>query len=99
MILDEKYKYPWANATWAILQIEPNFSEIIKENGWERPYIHKLSDDDIDERKIAAEVLGKMGTEIALTFLKEIYGDYEKRRGMGDELFYAIRDIEERVNR
>ena len=99
MVLDEKYVAPRANAIWATLQIEPSFSDVIEENGWERPYIHKLSDDDIGERRVAVEVLGKIGTEISLPFLKGIYEDYEKRRDLDTELFYAIRDIEERVNR
>jgi len=40
-----------------------------------------------------------MGTEIALPFLKLMNEDYEKRRDMDSELFYAIHDIEERVKR
>jgi HEAT repeat protein len=99
MFRDEKYAYPWAYAIWAILQIEPTFSAVIKENGWEYPYISKLSEDDIDERKMAAKVLRRIGTEIALPFLKRIDEDYEKKRDMDGELFYAIRDIEERIKK
>jgi len=99
MVWDEKYAIPWASAVWAILQIEPTFSAVIEEKGWEYPYISKLSDDDIDERKMAAKVLRRIGTEIALPFLKRIDEDYEKRRDMDGELFYAIRDIEERIKK
>jgi len=99
MVLEEKYEYPKSSAIWAVLQIEPSFSDVIKKNGWELPYIIMLSDDDIGERKRAVEVLGKIGTEISLPFLKGIYEDCEKRRDLNTELFYAIMDIEERVNR
>ena len=99
MVLEEKYADPKSSAIWAVLQIEPSFSDVIKENGWELPYIIMLSDDNIDERKRAAKVLRRVGTEIALPFLKRIDEDYENRRGMDTELFYAIRDIEERVNK
>ena len=99
MVLKEKYEDPKSSAIWAILQIEPSFSEVIKENGWEYSYISILSDDDIDERKRAAKVLRRIGTEIALPFLKRMGEDYENRRDMYTELFYAIRDIEERVER
>jgi len=99
MVQDEKYAHTWASAIWAILQIEPTFSTVIKENGWEYPYIRKLYDDDIDECKMAAEVLRKIGTEITLPFLKRIDEDHEKRRDMDSELFYAIYDIEERIKK
>jgi HEAT repeat protein len=99
MVLEEKYADPKSSAIWAVLQIEPSFSEVIKENGWEYPYITMLSDDDIDKRKRAAKVLRRIGTEITLPFLKVMDEDYEKRRDLGTELFYAIRDIEERVNK
>ncbi|MCK4997840.1 HEAT repeat domain-containing protein [Candidatus Pacearchaeota archaeon] len=97
MVRDEKFAYTWASAIWAILQIEPSFSAVIKENGWESPYIIMLFDDDIDKRKLAVEVLGRIGTEIALPFLKKINEDHEKRKDMDSELFYSIYDIEERI--
>jgi len=101
MVEDEKYVYPWACAIWAILQTEPSFSEVIKENCWEYPYIIQLYSDDADKRRMAVEVLRRIGTEISLPFLKGIYEDYnnEKRRGISGELFYAIHDIEERTKR
>jgi HEAT repeat protein/energy-coupling factor transporter ATP-binding protein EcfA2 len=99
MLEDEKYIYPWAYAIWAILQIEPSFSEVIKEKAWEYPYIIQLYDDDIDKRRMAAEVLERIGTEISLPFLNEIYEDHDKRRGVNSVLFRAIRDIKERVKR
>jgi len=97
MVRYEKFAYTWASAIWAILQIEPSFSAVIKENGWESPYIIMLFDDDIDKRKLAVEVLGRIGTEIALPFLKKINEDHEKRKDMDSELFYSIYDIEERI--
>lgn len=99
MARDEKYVYPWAKAVWAILQIEPSFTETVKKNGWEYPYITRLYSDDGDERKMGATVLSDIGTEIALPFLKEMYEDYknEKRRAISGELFRAIPEIEERI--
>ncbi len=103
MVRNEKCMNPWASAIWAILQIEPSFCDVIKENCWEHPYILKLFNDDMDECKVAVEVLGKIGTEISLPFLKGIYEDYEKGRGMYSELFgelfHAIHIIEERIKR
>lgn len=99
MVKDEKYVYPRTYAIWAILQIEPSFSEVVKEKGWEYPYIIKLYSDDIDERRMAAEVLRRIGTEISLPSLKKINKDYDKKKGISGELFYAICDIEERIKR
>ncbi len=96
MIEDEEHIYPWAYAIWAILQIEPSFSEVIKGKEWEYPYINQLYDDDVNKRKTAVEILGRIGTEKALPFLEEIKKDYEKSKAFRGELFYAIRDIEER---
>ena len=96
MIEDEEHIYPWAYAIWAILQIEPSFSEVIKGKEWEYPYINQLYDDDVNKRKTAVEILGRIGTEKALPFLEEIKKDYEKSEAFRGELFYAIRDIEER---
>lgn len=97
MIQDEEYVYPWAYAIWAVLQIEPSFSEVIKEKCWEYPYIVQLNDNDIDKRRMAVEVLRRIGTEICLPFLKEINEDYDRKRDIRGELFYAIHDIEERI--
>jgi len=97
MVFDKKYAGPWASAIWAILQIEPSFSEVIKENNWEYPYIMQLSDDDIDNHRVAVEVLGRIGTGNSLPVLKEMYKDYEKRRDISGELFNAIQDIEGRI--
>jgi HEAT repeat protein/energy-coupling factor transporter ATP-binding protein EcfA2 len=97
IVEDEKYIYPWAYAIWAILQIEPSFSEIIKEKSWEYPYINQLYCDDIDERRMAVEVLRRIGTEISFSFLKEINDDHEKSKEIDDELFYAINDIKARI--
>lgn len=99
MVQDEKCIYPWAYAIWAILQIEPSFLKVIKEKGWEYPYIVQLNDDDTDKRRMAAEVLRRIGTEISLPFLKEINEYYDKRRDVRGEVFYAIHDIEERIKR
>ena len=99
MIRDEKYDYPRASAIWAILQIEPSFYDVIKENDWEDTYIIFLYCDDIDKRRMAAEILEKIGTEKALPVLKGMYEDYAKRRGMDGELFNAIHAIEERIER
>ncbi len=96
MVENEEQVYPWAYAIWAILQIEPSFAEIIKEKEWEYPYINKLYDDDVNERKTAVEILRRIGTGKALPFLEEIKKDYEKSKVFRGELFYAIRDIEER---
>jgi len=97
MVEDEKYVYPWAYAIWAILQIEPSFSEVIKKKGWEYPYITILSDDDIDNRRMAIKVLRRIGTEISLPFLKKIDENIIKNRDISGELFYAINDIEARI--
>lgn len=97
MVFDEKYDYPWAFAIWAILQIEPSFSEVIKEKGWEYPYLKQLSDDDIDNRRLAAEVLRRIGTEKSLPVLKEMYKDYDESSDIKGKLYYAIRDIEDRI--
>lgn len=96
MVENEKYVYPWAKAIWAILRIEPSFADIIKENGWEHPYISMLYNDDLEERRMAATVLEDIGTEIALPFLKEAKGNRDKNRSIGGELFYAIDSIEAR---
>jgi len=94
----EKYESPKASAIGAILQIEPNFSEDIKENHWEDPYIRLLHDDDIDKRTAAVKVLEKIGTDKSLPFLKEIASDPVESRGIG-RLFPAIYNIEERIKR
>lgn len=101
MVEDEKGVYPWACAIGAILQIEPSFFEVVKENWWEYPYIALLQSEDVDERKIAVNILKHIGTEIALPFLKEIYDNYEneKKKGISGGLFYAIYDIEDRIKR
>ncbi len=99
MVEDEKYVYPWSYAIWAILQIEPSFSEVIKKKGWEIQYNMQLDDDDIDKRRRAAEVLRRIGTEISLPFLKKIYENVIKRRDISGELFYAIHEIEDRIKR
>jgi len=57
---------------------------------------YQLYDDDVNKRKTAVEILGRIGTEKALPFLEEIKKDYEKSKTFRGELFYAIRDIEER---
>ncbi len=98
MVEIEKYASPWASAIWAILQIEPSFSENIKENHWEDQYIRLLHDDDIDKRTAAIEILEKIGTDKALPFLKEIASDPVERRGIG-RLYPAIYNIEERIKR
>jgi HEAT repeat protein len=97
MVEIERYASPWASAIWAILQIEPNFIEDIKENQWEDQYIRLLYDDDIDERTAAAEILEKIGTDKALPFLKEMASDPVESMGIG-RLFPAIHKIEERIN-
>ncbi len=97
MVFDENYAEPWASAIWAILQIEPSFSEVVKEKGWEDAYIDMLNDGNIEKRRFAAEILERIGTEKALPVLKEMDEDYEKRSGMTGELFYAIRGIGERT--
>jgi HEAT repeat protein len=101
MVEDEKYVSPWASGIWAILQIEPSYSKVIKERLWEYPYIIQLRSADVNERKTAAETLRRIGTEISLPFLRELHDDYENdlRRGISGELFYGIRDIEERIKR
>lgn len=98
MVEIERYAIPWASAVWAILQIEPNFIEDIKENQWEDQYIRLLYDDDIDKRTAAAGILEKIGTDKALPFLKEIASDPAKSRDIG-RLFPAIHNIEERIKR
>lgn len=97
LVFDEKYAEPWASAIWAIVQIVPSFSEVVKEKGWEDAYIDMLSDENIEKRRFAATVLRRIGTEKALPALKEMDADYEKKRGMNGKLFYAIRDIEARI--
>ena len=97
LVFDEKYADPWASAIWAISQIVPSFSEVVKENGWEDAYIDMLNDENIETRRFAATVLRRIGTGKALPALKEIDEDCEKKRGMNGELFYAIRDIEARI--
>jgi len=98
MVEIERYASPWASAIWAILQIEPNFIEDIKDNQWEDQYIRLLYDDDVDERTAAAEILEKIGTDKALPFLKEIASDPVESMGIG-RLFPAIHKIEERIKR
>jgi HEAT repeat protein/tRNA A37 threonylcarbamoyladenosine biosynthesis protein TsaE len=97
MVYDEKYADSWASAIWAILQIEPSFSEVIKENNWEYPYIMQLSDDDIDNRRVAVDVLGRIGTEKSIPVLKEMYRDYDESSDIRGKLYYAIQDIEDRI--
>ena len=99
MVRDETYDHPRASAIWAILQIEPSFSDDIKENHWEDQYIRLLYSDDIDECKLAAEILRLIGTEKSLPLLKETKENYEKRRVIGGELFHAIYDIEDRIKK
>jgi len=94
MVWDEKYDYPWAYAIWAAVQIEPGFSEVVKENGWEDAYIKDLHDDDADKRVKATEILEKIGTEKALPALKELCKDYKKNSGKERR---AIQEIEERI--
>lgn len=98
-IYEEKYEAPWASAIWAISQIDPSFSKIIEENRWELPYINMLLDNNIktEERINAIEILRKIGTKISLPCLKELK-ETKKFHDKGGELFYAIRDIEERIN-
>ena len=94
MVWDEKYVYPWAYAIWAAVQIEPVFSEVVKENGWEDVYIKDLQDDDAGKRVRATEILGKIGTEKSLPVLKELCKDYKKKSGKEDR---AIDEIEARI--
>ncbi|MBC2696677.1 MAG: NACHT domain-containing protein [Desulfobacteraceae bacterium] len=98
-IYKEKYEAPWASAIWAILQIDPSFSKIIEENHWEWPYINKLLNNDIktEERIHAIEILRKIGTKISLPYLKELK-ETKKFHDKEGNLFYAISDIEERIN-
>lgn len=98
MVKDEKYVYPWAKTIRAISQIEPGFTATIMEQGWENPYIAQLDSEDIEERRMAAEVLRDIGTEIALPYLKKAQEDLEKNRSISGELLYAINDIEKRIS-
>lgn len=95
----EKFLYPWAYAVRAILRIDPGYSEIIRNNRWENNFIIELSDDDVNKRKTALIVLRCIGTELSLGALKALYADIDnqKRLGINKELFYAIKDIEERI--
>lgn len=95
MIENEKYLHPWSSAIQAIQQIEPTFSEVIKRNLWEFPHIYKLYDEDLEERRFAVFVLGKIGTEISLPHLKKFKDDRERSRGI--DTFNAIWNIENRM--
>jgi HEAT repeat protein len=81
VVMSEKYDYLWAIAVWAILQIKPHFSEVIKERHWEYIFIEGLYDDDINVRRFAIMVLGKIGAEKSLQILKGIEEQYEKAVG------------------
>ena len=96
MVEDETLEYPWAYAIWAVLQMEPSFSKVIKEKLWESPYILQLYSDDFKERKNAVFVLRRIGTDKSLSYLKELKEDYTRRKGIS-EVLYAIWDIEERI--
>lgn len=103
MIEVEEDSFSWASAIWAISQIEPSFSEVIKENYWEYPFIVMVLKDDTEteSRKYALKILEKIGTERSLLFLRELKKDRypEKRRGIDNELYYAITYIEEKIKR
>ena len=98
MIREEGYVEPWAQAIWAVLEIDPGFYHVIKREGWEVPYIADLNSEDLETRKLAVSVLRRIGTETSLSFLKEITNDYEKARGL-NEIYAAVSNIEVRVNK
>ncbi len=98
MIREEEYVEPWAQAIWAVLEIDPWFYHVIKREGWEVPYIADLNSEDLETRRLAVSVLRRIGTETSLSFLKEIMNDYEKASGLG-EIYAAVNNIEARVNK
>jgi len=97
-IREETYVEPWAQAIWAVLQIDPWFYHVIKREGWEVPYIANLNSEDLETRKLAVSVLRRIGTRTSLSFLKEIVNDFERARGL-NEIYVAVNNIEARVNK